>query len=101
MYKLYKGTAAPTVTVLSNTTGETWTWARGSAGVYSATPTTGGGYDATKTTVFATISQGSTNERTYRINVGATLVSFVTLDALVRSDNVLIGNSSITIRVYN
>ena len=95
------GTAAPTATVLHNTTGETWTWARGSAGVYSATPTTGGGYDATKTTVFATISQGSLDERTYKINVGSTVVSFVTLDAGTRSDNMLVGNSSITIRIYN
>ena len=91
------GTAAPTATVLQNTTGGTITWSRTSAGVYAAV-ISGTTYPVNKTAVFL----GNTNAHN-TISAKATTTTKVGFEQIRNADDTSVdtlSTVSIEIRIY-
>ena len=89
------GTAAPTQTILQNTTGQTLTWARTGAGAY--TVTSGAAlFTADKTAVFLNVGNGEANQMLMWTRTSTTVI---TLDTNGADDRITGG--SFEVRIYS
>jgi hypothetical protein len=89
------GTAAPTQTILQNTTGQTLTWARTGAGAY--TVTSGAAlFTADKTAVFLNVGDGEANQMLMWTRTNTTVI---TLDTNGADDRITGG--SFEVRIYS
>ena len=92
-------TAAPTAKILQNTTGATLTWARTSAGVYTATANTAT-FTADKTIVFANPGNDNTASGDPDIIWARTSDTVLTITASAGLNNVLT-DGAFEVRIYS
>ena len=90
-------TSAPVATILSNTTGDTWTWVRLGTGVYKATPS--GSYSSTNTIADVVINQGTLDNKTVKINTSGTGLQVASYNSGTLADGMLT-STMVTIRIY-
>ena len=87
--------AAPTATILQNTTGDTLTWARTGAGAYTATSTTAL-FTADKTAVFLNVGNGEANQMLMWTRTSSSVITLTTNGADDR-----ITDGSFEVRIYS
>lgn len=89
------GVTAPTATILQNTTGQTLTWARTGAGVY--TVTSGAAlFTADKTIVFLNVGNGEANQMLMWTRTSTTVITLNTNGADAR-----ITGGAFEVRIYS